>query len=166
MSTLKVNEITDTSGVVRRSFQSYAIICDQKSQGTSGGTFTSGAWRTRDLNTEISDTDGIVSISSNQFTLAAGNYLIKASAPARNVGKHQPRLYSVTDSASVQVGQTGHTGSNNNFYVSVFARVSPTGSHTYEIQHRSSSTNNGTGFGENANLDVEKYTVVEIYKEA
>ena len=149
-----------------KTFVSYAVICDQKSQGTSGGTFTSGAWRTRDLNTEISDTDGIVSISSNQFTLAAGNYLIKAIAPARNVSKHQARLYSVTDSASVQVGQTGHTSSNNNFYVSVFARVSPTGSHTYEIQHRSSSSNNGTGFGENANLDVEKYTVVEIYKEA
>ena len=166
MSTLKVDTIQNTSGVTRRSFQSYAIICDQKTQGTSGGTFSSGDWRTRDLNTEISDADGIVSVSSNQFTLSAGSYLIKATAPCRNVGKHQPRLYSATDSASVQVGQSGHTGSNNNFLAVVFARVSPTGSHTYEIQHRCASTNNGVGFGENANLDVEIYTVVEIYKEA
>ena len=32
-------------------FSSYAIIADQKTQNTAGGTFTSGAWRTRDLNT-------------------------------------------------------------------------------------------------------------------
>ncbi|SVB60040.1 uncharacterized protein METZ01_LOCUS212894, partial [marine metagenome] len=48
-------------------FASYAIIADQKAQNTAGGTFTSGAWRTRDLNTEITDPDGIVSISSNEF---------------------------------------------------------------------------------------------------
>ncbi len=52
-------------------FSSYAIIADHKAQNTAGGTFTSGAWRTRDLNTEITDPDGIVSIASDQFTLAA-----------------------------------------------------------------------------------------------
>ena len=44
---------------------SIAIIEDQKSAGTAGGTFTSGAWRTRDLNTEVSDPDGIVSTQSS-----------------------------------------------------------------------------------------------------
>ena len=34
-------------------FSSYAIIADQKAQNTAGGTFTSGAWRTRDLQTEV-----------------------------------------------------------------------------------------------------------------
>ena len=79
-------------------FASYAIIGDQKSAGTEGGTFTSGAWQTRDLNTEISDPDGIISISSNQFTLAAGTYLVNASAPAHKVNGHQIRLYNTTDS--------------------------------------------------------------------
>ncbi len=58
-------------------FVSYAAICNEQPSGTEGGTFTSGAWRVRDLNTEIADPDGIVSISSNQFTLGAGSYLIK-----------------------------------------------------------------------------------------
>ena len=62
-------------------FTSYAVIVDQKSQNTEAGTFTQDAWQTRDLNTEGSDPDGIVSISSNKFTLAAGNYLIIWSAP-------------------------------------------------------------------------------------
>ena len=36
-------------------FSSYAIIADQKAQNTPGGTFTAGAWRTRDLQTEVAD---------------------------------------------------------------------------------------------------------------
>ena len=58
-------------------FSSYAILADQKSSGTNGGTVVSGDWRLHDLQTEIADPDSIVSISSNVFTLAAGNYLIK-----------------------------------------------------------------------------------------
>jgi len=46
------------------SFVSYAIICHQQSTGNAG-TFSNGAWRTRELNTELADPDGIVSISSN-----------------------------------------------------------------------------------------------------
>ena len=58
-------------------FSSYAVICDQKSNNTDGGTFTSGAWRTRDLNTELCEAEGLVSSSSNQFALsAAGRGLI------------------------------------------------------------------------------------------
>ncbi|MDP6587776.1 MAG: hypothetical protein QF535_24235, partial [Anaerolineales bacterium] len=80
-------------------FSSYAIIADQKTQNTAGGTFTSGAWRTRDLNTEIADPDGIVSISSNQFTLGAGSYLIRWGCPSYAVQRQQSRLYNTTDSS-------------------------------------------------------------------
>ena len=48
-----------------RGFATYAIICDEKAHNVGGGTFTSGAFRTRDLDTEIADPDGIVSISSS-----------------------------------------------------------------------------------------------------
>ena len=60
--------LTKTGGFGK--FASYALIADQKAQGTISGSFTSGDWRTRDLNTELSDADDIVSISSNQFTLS------------------------------------------------------------------------------------------------
>jgi hypothetical protein len=42
---------------------------DSKAQNTAGGTFTSGADRTRDLNLIEHDDSHITSISSNQFTL-------------------------------------------------------------------------------------------------
>ena len=64
---------------------------DQKTSGTEGGNFTSGAWNTRTLNTEVTDTIGST-LSSNQFTLPAGTYYIEASAPAYSVGRHLSRL--------------------------------------------------------------------------
>jgi len=170
MSTLKVNEITDTSGVVRRGIQTYAIISDQKTNDTQGGTFTSGAWRTRDLNNEIADPDSIVSIGSNQFTLGAGSYLIQASAPATEVDRHQIRLYDITGSAVVEYG-TSQLANNGNSYSAdrsfVEARVVITGNTVYEIQHRCERTKASFGFGLDSNFGgVEHYTHVEIYKEA
>ena len=168
MSTLKVNEIQDTSGVVRRGIQTYAIICDQKAQNTSGGTATTGAWRTRDLNTEIADPDGIVSIASNQFTLGAGTYLIEATAPLYRVNDYGMRLYNVTSSSVAQSGQSGYANSSYNVlnFPQVFARVTITGSTTFEIQQQFVNTVATYGFGVQGNFGLEIYTVVKIYKEA
>ena len=150
-------------------FASYAIIGDQKSAGTEGGTFTSGAWQTRDLNTEISDADGIVSISSNQFTLAAGTYLVNASAPAHKVNGHQIRLYNTTDSSTVAFGTTeiAHASDNCGNRSFVSARFTISGSKVYEIQHRCGTTRATDGFMRvHTNFgEGELFTLVEIYKE-
>lgn len=151
-------------------FASYAIIGDQKSAGSEGGGFTSGAWRTRDLNTEISDADGIVSISSNQFTLAAGTYLVNASAPAHKVNGHQIRLYNTTDSSTVAFGTTeiAHASDNCGNRSFVSARFTISGSKVYEIQHRCATTRATDGYMRtHTNLgEGELFTLVEIYKES
>ena len=155
--------------VGHKGFVSYAIICDEKANDTDGGAFTSGDWRTRDLNTEIADPDSIVSISSNQFTLGAGTYLIEGSAPAYHVNSHQLRLYNATDSSVVDYGQNAYATSadnvQNNAYV--FARLTITASKAFEIQHRASLTKTANGLGIGFNFgNVMKYTVVKIFKEA
>jgi len=152
-----------------KTFTSYAIICDQKSNNTDGGTFTSGAWRTRDLNTELADPDGIVSISSNQFTLAAGSYLIEWSCPAMRCGRHQSRLYDITGSAVIENGKsttsdTGADGDQNDSDGAV--RITISASNTYEIQHQCSTTESALGLGNAADFDTEIYTLVKIHKEA
>ena len=154
-----------------KGFVSYAIICDQKANDTDGGTFTNGAWRTRDLNTEIADPDSIVSIASEQFTLQAGTYLIEARAPAYAVDSHQTRLYNATDSSVVQYGTnayareaSGDLGSTDSH---VFARVTITAAKAFEIQHRGHTTRTNNGFGATNNFGGgEIYTTVKIYKEA
>ena len=154
-----------------RTFTSYAIICDQKAQDTDGGTFTAGAWQTRDLNTEIFDPDDIVSISSNQFTLSsAGTYYIEAFAPSFGANSNVARLYNITDNSVAQVGSHSYsrnsTGDLGDSKAWVHARVTITGSTTFEIQHRCDTSRTTNGFGVGANLSVEIYTVVKIYKEA
>ena len=162
--------IVDADMLGTKTFTSYAIICDQKTSSTDGGTFTSGAHRTRDLNTEIADPDGIVSISSNQFTLGAGTYLIRASAPAYEVARHAIRLKNVTDDTNSGEGSAEFTKVGNGIVTRsvVNARVTITASKAFEIRHKSESTRATNGFG--ARVDAVAthsiYTTVEIYKEA
>ena len=148
-------------------FSSYAIIADQKAQNTDGGTFTTGAWRERDLQTEIADPDSIVSISANQFTLAAGTYLIRWSCPSYSVEKHQARLYNVTDAAEVGIGISVTDGGYSSGTLALgSARTTITGSIVFSIEHYCSSTEATIGFGDACNFGVEQYTTVEIFKEA
>ena len=166
----RVLTLPDVNGTIATTttagkFASYAIICDQKSSSTNGGTFTQDAWQTRDLNTEIADADGIVSISSNQFTLQAGTYLIKASAPGYYVYDHMAKLYDVTASADVALGTSEYTSAQAQTRSFFTARVTISGATTYEIRHKCYNTKVNNGFGENTGIGVEKYTIVEIYKE-
>ena len=152
-----------------KTFTSYAIICDEKTHDTRGGTFTSGDWRTRDLNTEIADPDSIVSISSNQFTLGAGSYLIESSAPAHDCNRHQTRIYNATDTAVVVYGQNAHcdTGDSAQSVSAVVGRVTVTSNTVFEIQHRCETTKSTSGLGLANNFSGKSiYTVVKIYKEA
>ena len=149
-------------------FSAYALIEDQKSSGTQGGTATTGAWRTRDLNTEVADAGSIVSIASNQFTLQAGTYLIKWRAPAYNVDNHRSRLADTTNTA-YWYGSNEYQGAADDMSNSLgAARVTISGAAVFEIQHQVLTTANSMGFGVAwSTLGViETYTAVEIYKEA
>ena len=151
-------------------FVSYAVIADQKTNGTGGGTFTSGAWRTRDLNTELFDPDGIVTISSNQFTLQAGSYLIRWGAPVFEVEGHRSGLYDITGTTFIEYSMSMFADAAFDVanVSSGSARVTITAANTYEIQHRCTATKADTGFGggQSSLGDAETYTMVEIYKEA
>ena len=149
-------------------FSSFAVIADQKSQNTHGGTFTTGSWQTRDLNTEVFDPDSIVSISTNAFTLAAGTYFIRWQAPAGNCNYHQSRLYNSSDSSVVAVGSSEMAHSSYAVTNKSFGscRVTIAASKAFIIQHQCSTTASSEGFGRAANFGTEQYTTVEIFKEA
>ena len=161
---------TKLSGISSGKFSSFAIIADQKSSNTAGGSFSSGGDRTRDLNTEIADADGIVSISSNQFTLQAGTYLIRGSAPAYNVGRHIAWIYDVTNSANVGYFGTAQHSYNGVVTSSFFyGRHTISGATVYEIRHKC-ETSQSIGFGIESGSSyvnlTNTYTVVQIFKES
>ena len=161
--------MTRAKDVADRGHIDIAIIVDQKSNGENGGEFASGAWSTRDLNTEVSDPDGIVSISSNQFTLAAGTYLIEYSAPAFRVDSHQTSLYDITGSADLNFGTCEHSSSQSSSATATrsFGKFihTITSANVYEIRHYGETTRASNGLGTaTAPSNVEVFTMVTITK--
>jgi len=87
------------------------IVRDQKTSGTDGGTFTSGADRTRDLTTLVLNVGSIASLGSNQITLPAGTYYFEWDTQAKACDSHVSLIYNVTDSAEVGRGCTAESSS-------------------------------------------------------
>lgn len=148
--------------------EDYILIQDKKSQNTNGGTFSSGAWHTRDLNTEVVDTGGHASISSNQITLAAGTYRCLIRCTAYQVGKHQALLYNVSDSATIGVGTSERSATTAGTATAsvIAARFTLAASKVLEVRHQCSDTGTNTGFGIPSNFTDEIYTICEFWKEA
>ena len=150
-------------------FSAWAQVYDlAQSSGADGGTFTSGAMRTRTLQTE-EDPSNIVSLSSNQFTLGAGTYIIRWSAPAYTVSQHVSQLYNITDSAVAARGSQAYSyyDTNNADSRSVgIHRITISGDKAFEIQHQAGMTANTHGFGPGMGGQLYKFTIVEILKEA
>ena len=144
------------------------VLREEQAQNTSGGTFTNGAWRTRVLNTEVVDTGNHCTLSSNQFTLAAGTYRIRAFAPAFAVARNQIRLQNVTDATTTLIGTSVYAQSSTALSGSqseIVGRFTIASSKAFEIQHRCETTVATRGLGVEANFTTEVYTVVELYKE-
>jgi hypothetical protein len=157
--------VTEAGGL----FSSYALIKDQKSNGTFAGNSVQTTWTQRDLNTETADPDGIVSISSNDFTLGAGSYLIKWEECNYKGNDHTSRLYDVTNSAVKQYSQC--TVGSGTYYGSSetqgSCRVTITGDTAYRIEYyQTGGAMSSNGLGQRCNQGDEVYTQVEIYKEA
>lgn len=153
-------------------YGAYLCYQDQKASGTGGGDFTSGAWRTRILNTEAADAGGHGTLSSNQITLDAGTYRCHVRCPAFAVNSHQTRLYNITDSATLLVGSSQIASpSGGSFAIGndsiIAGRFTLATSKTVEVQHRCQTTQAfGTGFGVACSFgEIEVYTVAEFWKE-
>lgn len=143
------------------------IIQDQKTVGSEGGTFTSGADQTRTLNTLVRNLNSLASLSSNRFTLPAGTYFIEWSAPAHYVNGHQSLLYNFTDAVVVARGESAYINNSGAWAVTRsegYAVVTIAASKAFEIRHRCENSRNTDGFGRAANLGTEVYTTVKISK--
>jgi len=149
-------------------FRSYAMLTDEKTQGTDGGTFTANAWRVRDLTTQYHDPDGIVTLNNNIFVLTAGYYFIRFSAPAYKVTNHKAVLFRESGT------QTVFSQGSSEFCTSQTAvgnrsegiwRGQISGTVNLQIRHRCNDTQATNGFGRANGNGVELYTIVEIFKE-
>lgn len=134
---------------------------DRKAAGANGGTFTAGAWRTRDLTDVMINTIPGASLASNQVTLPAGTYLIDASAPGHDTGGHVAQLYDTTNTAVLLTGTAAYNSWDSTGYAvnrsqiqGVITLAAPA---VLEVQHRCEFTSTGTyGFGRCADVGQAK----------
>lgn len=146
-------------------FGDYILLTDTKTSGTSGGNSSAATSHKRDL-AEDTDSGNHCSVSSSVFTLAAGTYIIQASAPAYQVGKHQTRLRNTSDGATTLVGSTEQCGTDDQ----VQSRSTLSGLFTiaaskdFEFQHYiESAVPNGLGYPATSGYG-EVYSIVELWK--
>jgi hypothetical protein len=140
-------------------------VREEQVAGTHGGTFSSGAWTKRTLNTSVTNEISSASLATSQISLPAGTYYIEAFAPTYNVGAHQVRLYNTTDAASTLVGRNEYSASNGTS-ASVYGRFTIAGTKVFELQHRCTVTGTTTGLGAAISWGTEVYSEVSIWKVA
>lgn len=120
----------------------------QATSGAAGPTYSSGAWRTVTLNTEVVDTGGIGSLSSNQVTLPAGTYEVFGAvvygSPAAG-GTTRARIYNVSDTAEIIQGPHVTAGTGNTTFFTVFGSFTLTGTKIIELQAYPNQTINAGG---------------------
>jgi hypothetical protein len=142
-------------------------IEDQKTANTAGGTFTSGAWYKRDLNTVVINEISGASLASSQITLPAGTYEAKFSCPAYTVYSHKAKLYNVTAAADLIIGSSSYATSagDEESRTFGFGRFVLTVQSILELQHRCNTTRTSYGLGIASNFSViEVYSMIEIRK--
>ena len=140
------------------------LVVDEKTQNTAGGTFSSGAWRTRDLNTLRINDGSLGSVASNQITLPAGVWECWISAPAFDTSSHQIRLQDTTAASTIITGTSQYdTSASSTTRSFIYYKFTLTESSALEVQHRAQTTQNTNGFGVNSNFGVvETYTMAKF----
>jgi len=150
--------------------RNYIHLQDQKTKNTSGGTFTTGAWQTRDLNTEVTDTGANCSLASNAFhARRPGPTRSLRRPPATKSKGTRLRLQNTSDATTTLTGTSEFSHDLNDYASTVSfirGRFVIAASKTFEIQHRCEATQATIGFGRRVNLTTEVYTDVQLYKVA
>jgi len=144
------------------------FIKDHKGSGVDSGSFTTGAWRKRDLNT-VTGATGIVSLNSSVITLVPGHYSINWRAPVYDgVGGHSSRLYDADNATEVITGSSDYSGGSSGGTSTASVgkgEIRVTTETDFELQHICSITKATDGFGKKSGLAAnEVYAQIEITK--
>jgi len=167
--------VNQSSGSGSGLFASYARISDTKAYNVSAGASLGDDTQIRTLNTEDFDPDGIVSLSSNQFTLGAGTYFIKYRTTYMQTDRSVAFIYDVTASSAIQmsvsIGYSIDSSADDGDSLIGSCRVTISSDNVYELRHYTQTARAtyglGVAHGENSLSSLNNvYTIIEIYKES
>ena len=145
-------------------FQDVAIFNETQTAGTNSGTFTSGAWQTRVLNTTVVNNIASCSLATNAVSLPAGTYYMRAAAPAFQCNEHQVKIYNNTDAADVITGRSSYNQAATEAagFSEAIAVVTITGTKSFLVQHRCAATKATNGLGTGVSWSSEIFATFEI----
>lgn len=153
------------------SMGAYILLEGIKATTVDGGTATLSTWTTRELTNITSDAEGLVALSSNQFTIPSGTYRVNVASQFLRSGRTRIRLYNVTDSTAEIYGNSvfadESTTNGGGINALINGRITITKTTTFRIEYY--VTDNGgltatLGLGTDDGSD-EIYTQVELVKE-
>jgi hypothetical protein len=158
LTAAQLNDVLDN-------FQDVAIFNETQANGTSGGTFTSGSFTKRTLNTTVVNNIASCTLSSSVISLPAGTYQVTASAPAFQVNSHKIRLQNTSDATTIALGQNCRSNSGGGTVTHSLLKTVFTLAATknLELQHRAENTVNTNGLGVADSFSVDEiYSLIEI----
>ncbi len=120
-------------------------VQEQQNNGVNGGSVSAGD-NIRALNTLISNTISGASLSSNQITLPAGTYDVKAYSVGYDCYGLRARLYNVTDSANAILGSVKYVNANA-VSSDVIGRITIAATKVFELRFYAGRAVANTGLG-------------------
>lgn len=142
------------------------IVQDQKAAGTDGGTATATTWTTRTLNTVVRNTIAGASLASNQITLPAGEYVVRATAPFYSVAYVQIRLRDTTNSLFYYGGSSFAGVGGDYTHAPLTTSFVLTGATILDLQYYCSTTSGTDDLGRDYSFSGSSavYSEVEIQR--
>lgn len=147
-----------------------SYVIDSQAAGTEGQNLTSGAWRTRRLNTvasgvALADDTVLHDLDTNVLTLNAGIYRVEFWAIGYKVARHITRFRNTTDGNTIAVGSSERSDATGSCTSTSrgWAEFTIAGQKDFELQHIVETTNatNGGGIAANAGV-TETYCGVRV----
>lgn len=145
------------------------IAQEQQATSTAGGTFTSGSFVVRALNTVVRNVISGASLSSSLITLPAGTYAVEWSAPGYGCAAHATRLFNATDSAVIETGTSEYSVSAGNVTTRSMGNAvfTLTSAKVIRLDHQCTSSSSTNGLGRPSTVSAhEVYSWVNIWKVA
>ena len=148
--------------------QQIAIFNEQQASGTNGGTFTSGAYNKRTLNTTVVNNITNCTLTSSVISLPAGTYNVLAWGHGQQVGNHRVRLQNTTAATTIALGHNAFTN-NGAGYATTTSLVQTSftlaSTSNIELQHRCQTTKSTDGYGFACSFgDNEVYAQIQIVR--
>ncbi|RWO45984.1 MAG: hypothetical protein EOS11_10345 [Mesorhizobium sp.] len=139
-----------------------AVMEDQKSSGTGGGTSVATTWTTHALNTEVRDPSGLVSISSNEFTPTVDGW-VEWEIRSYTIGSFGSRLQNITDGTTAGMGMLGNGNNGPSSGATSTGSAAVVASKAFAIQYYASvAVANGLGLALSQGTEV--YARVKFWR--